>query len=374
MSAQGRVHFVGSIPGEDAEEVFTKCCAAVGDHLARIPDGETGDRLMYICHLAEKVYAANADVETMDRPLPVDPSDPDEWRRPDQHWVPRLTNGGDNWKFQRRKGVRRLHFDTLGYAEAAIASYEVFCRVRDRGEIPKGVRFQVSLPAVIDAVAFFMYRFTEFPHFASAYDRAMAADIRRMLDAIPAEDLAIQWDCVGMTLQYDTKLTGRKLDLPVKIPWIAKLLMGNPLRGFGKALAKFAAHVPEQVELGIHLCYGDIGRRHALEPLDLAPCVGLANRAVKSAGRRIDWVHMPVPRDRTDEGYFAPLRELDPSFRLFLGLVHLTDGIEGTKTRIEAARRYHEDFGVATECGFGRRSAETIPDLLALHDEAAASL
>ncbi len=58
--------------------------------------------------------------------------------------------------------------------------------------------------------------------------------------------------------------------------------------------------------------------------------------------------------------------------RLCPGLVHYTDGVEGTRKRIEAAQRVVTDFGVATECGFGCRPVETIPDLLRIHSEATA--
>ena len=78
---------------------------------------------------------------------------------------------------------------------------------------------------------------------------------------------------------------------------------------------------------------------------------------------------MPVPRDRDDDPYFSPLRDLNlkSGTELYLGLIHLTDGIEGAKRRAAAAKRVIPDFGVATECGFGRRPPETIPDLLRLH-------
>jgi hypothetical protein len=82
---------------------------------------------------------------------------------------------------------------------------------------------------------------------------------------------------------------------------------------------------------------------------------------------------MPVPRDRTDDAYFAPLRNLKlrPETELYLGLVHMTDGVEGTRKRIETTRRFVPEFGVATECGLGRRPPETIPALLHIHAEVA---
>ena len=45
----------------------------------------------------------------------------------------------------------------------------------------------------------------------------------------------------------------------------------------------------------------------------------------------------------------------------------MTDGVAGTQSRIAAARSIVTDFGVATECGLGRRPAETISPLLEIH-------
>src|SRR2546430_3323840 len=54
--------------------------------------------------------------------------------------------------------------------------------------------------------------------------------------------------------------------------------------------------------------------------------------------------HLPVPRDRTDPAYYAPLAalRLRPETELYLGLVHATDGVEGSARRMEVARRSEE--------------------------------
>jgi len=64
-----------------------------------------------------------------------------------------------------------------------------------------------------------------------------------------------------------------------------------------------------------------------------AICVGV--------GRSIQYFHMPVPRDRTDDAYFAPLENLRlyPQTELYLGLVHHDDA-QGDAARLRAARRY----------------------------------
>lgn len=369
---RNRVLFVGSIAGNNAGEVFRNCCGAVGNFLARIPDGETGYRSKYISHLAHTVYAKHPDVVTVSRPPPVDPDNPREWRKPGEDWIPMATDASDLWKFGLRKGVRTLRFQTLGYAEAAIESYRAFCAVREQGIIPAGVRFQVSLPAVVDGMGFFVDRFADMRYFIPAYENAMAADIRRMLEVIPPGDLAIQWDNVASVLEHEARIAGHKL--PMKIPFLARLLMGSPDKRFRQILKTFAASVPPEVEFGIHFCYGDIGHKHIFEPRDLSVCVHLANEAVNHAGRKVDWVHMPAPRDRKDDAYYRPLQHLSDATHLYLGLVHLTDGVEGTRTRIEVAKKYKTAFGISTECGFGRRPPETIPRLLEVHKQAAGLL
>ncbi len=78
---------------------------------------------------------------------------------------------------------------------------------------------------------------------------------------------------------------------------------------------------------------------------------------------------MPVPRNRADEAYFEPLKRLKlrPETALSLGVVHYTDGFEGTMKRLATAKKYAGNFSIATECGFGRRDPRTISELLRIH-------
>ena len=46
---------------------------------------------------------------------------------------------------------------------------------------------------------------------------------------------------------------------------------------------------------------------------------------------------------------------------LCLGLVHYTDGVAGTRKRIETAEKFVSDFSIGTECGFGRRDLRNGP-------------
>ncbi|HEV3159604.1 MAG TPA: hypothetical protein VGZ89_06425, partial [Xanthobacteraceae bacterium] len=122
-----------------------------------------------------------------------------------------------------------------------------------------------------------------------------------------------------------------------------------------------------------HLCYGDSNHRHVVEPTDMGDMVEFANRLARNVKRPIELIHMPVPRNRADDAYFEPLKRLmlRPETELCLGLVHYTDGVDGTKKRLATAKKYSDKFSIATECGFGRRDPRTIPELLLIHAEVA---
>ena len=141
-------------------------------------------------------------------------------------------------------------------------------------------------------------------------------------------------------------------------------------------LAVCAAVIPDDVELGFHLCYGDFKHKHFMEPTDLGVCTEISNRLAAAAPRTIDYIHLPVPIERDDDAFFAPLDglALQPGTHVYVGLIHLDDGVEGAKRRLDGASGHLTGFGVATECGFGRRPAETIEPLLALHADVAALL
>ena len=86
----------------------------------------------------------------------------------------------------------------------------------------------------------------------------------------------------------------------------------------------------------------------------------------------IQFFHVPVPKPRTDDAYFAPLAELKlrPETELYLGLVH-RDDMAGNAARLAAARRHVRVDGVATECGMARGDPERFPALLAAHAQTA---
>jgi len=107
---------------------------------------------------------------------------------------------------------------------------------------------------------------------------------------------------------------------------------------------------PSIFPVGVHLCYGDPGHKHIIEPDSLALSVDLA-QTLTAAGRkrRIDWFHC-VPRDRDDDAYVAPL-PISHCWKhgtLSWARAH-NDGVEGARRRIAPPSAIAR-FRIATEC------------------------
>ena len=341
-----QVYLVGSVPMASAEEVFTRVSAALGSRLKRIPDGETGKRLDWITWL-EPVFAQSGGFELSDEVFKLHATAPARRR----------------YQLKKGKSLGDFRIDNLFYADIALQSYAVFRRLKEQGKIPAGTRFQVDLVPAHSVIWLFVANELQ-AAVDPIYNEALGREIDKIAAAIPHEDLAIQFDVASAVFaRLQRGETGTYGD--------SKEAMEA---SFAEILARLANRVPADIDLLFHFCYGDSNHRHVVEPKDMGDMVDMAHRLIAAVKRPINLIHMPVPRDRSDEAYFQPLRQLrlPRETTLALGLVHHTDGLEGTKRRIEIARKFVPDFAIGTECGFGRRAPETIPALLRIHSEAAA--
>jgi hypothetical protein len=335
------VHFVGTIGLDSTIEVFDTAGEMLGKHLVRCPDGETGGRRQWVM-----------------------------WQYPFLRSSPYLTlastgalPGAGVVPMTLAPGVKAadIKFGELGYCREARLSYQDFLDAKRRGTLPAHVRFQVCLPAPYEVAGAFLTP-EALAAAGPAYERAMLRDLACICAAIPHHDLAIQWDICFEMLMWD----GGFPMMP-RFDGIEQAYAGR--------FARISGAVPRDVQLGFHLCYGDNDAKHFVDPHDLSKAVELANLIIDHAGRPVDWIHMPVPADRKDPEYYAPLRNLKQTGgrpEVFLGLVHAQDGVAGTRERMAVARRFLADFGIATECGMARvRTPEQVMELLRVHAGAA---
>lgn len=334
-------HLVGSVSQATAADTFGVVATHLGPAVSRIPDGEVGERFHWM------LFQGGAfDRTPVLHRAPIDPI---------------IVAGFDVRPFVLDEAVTAFEIPELGYARAALDSYAAFVRLREAGGIPAGTRFQVSLPTPLAPVTTFI-RPADRERVYPAYASALAREIARIIDAVPHTDLAIQFDLATEFAYLE------EVNLGSGVPqlWID----GDLTSALVSLAVEAAAAVPDDVDLGFHLCYGDVAEKHFTEPSTTRHLVGVANALVRSLPREVAWIHLPVPIDRTDAAYFAPLADLRIGHTdLHLGLVHHEDGVAGARARIEAAGAFVERFGIATECGFGRGPRERTAPLLDLHAE-----
>ena len=325
----------GSVNLATRDDVFRAVAAIAGASMKRIPDGETGERAMWTDVQIPRLAA-----------------------------MPQLqadnVAGAPKSTFRLRQGADpyELHFE-FGYAEVAIDSYHAFAALKEQGVIPSATRFQVCLPT-ITALSMYIHR-SDVATVLAVQERDLLGELRAITKAIPHDQLAIQWDLAAELAVVEGYLPN---------------VFGERLDDMIEAVIRLARAVPEDIELGFHLCYGDepgkdgLGH-HFIEPKDTAELVKFANELAERTPRPIGWIHLPVPIERDDDAYFAPLAGLNlaPTTELYLGLVHREDGIEGAQRRANTAAKYVTGFGVATECGMGRDPREVIPELLRIHTQ-----
>jgi hypothetical protein len=335
--------FCGSIPLEHEVDVFTALAELGGERLRRVPDGELGDRKMWVIGQYSVLASAPA--------LQFGPFPADGLTRRTCYQIPLQLRPG--------KTESDIAFEDLGYTRHALSSYGLFREMKKAGKIPSSWRLQVNLPTPSDVMP--MIEASTKAAAEKAYRKALLSELGEIQRQIPHEELAVTWDVVHAVLTWEDPANK-----------YIKQFFSDPKNDFLRSLVELGQAVAPDAELGYHLCYGSQDHKHALEPRDLTACVTISNEVASKLGRRIDYVHMPVPRERSDDAYFKPLALLDRKRigEVYLGLVHYTDGVEGARRRIEAAERYLPEFGIAAECGFGRRpSHQDIMRLIKLHNE-----
>ena len=196
-----------------------------------------------------------------------------------------------------------------------------------------------------------------------SYERALFEDLDSLLSDIPYDLLAVQWDVaveIGM-LEAPQYL---ELEAHQDFDWI----IGS--------LARCIDAVPDDVPAGAHLCYGDYGHKHFMEPESLATQVRVMNALTTHTRRFVDFFSITVPQQVHDEAFFAPLADLvvDDATELYFALVpyHPSEQADGTTAEQVRVIDHHlggREWGICTECGMGRVEREDVLPMLDAHRE-----
>jgi hypothetical protein len=172
-----------------------------------------------------------------------------------------------------------------------------------------------------------------------AYERALLSALQNIVNGIPHSDLSIQFDVCQEVLLFENYFPAQEPDYQTPV-----------FQQFGR----LGAAVPNDVEVGFHLCYGSPGDQPLLNLKDASVLARLMTGIAAFVRRPVEFLHIPVPRT-ADEAFFSPLHSWrqPPETRLYLGLLQFDDET-GNRSRIRVAQQAVQDFGVGAECGFGR--------------------
>ncbi|NKB19879.1 MAG: hypothetical protein GKS01_04960 [Alphaproteobacteria bacterium] len=299
----------------------------------RIPDGETGDRKNWIAWQfgVFKNQEALVQAQNKDRDYQLHPP----------------------FTFASGCGVEDLDFSNLGFAREAISSFSKFSELQRTGVFPKTAKFMVAIPTPFAPV----YSFTAYSdqqQVLPVYEAAILNELDEISRNIPPDRLVVQWDVATEMSIFEN---------------VYSVNIDEEWEFLTDCLARLGDHLEVDIELGFHLCYGSMNNKHWKEPDSLDMCVNVSNELREKISRPINFIHMPVPVNRSDDSYFAPLQSLDTESdtEIILGLVHGNQTIEQNLERVASAKAYLKEFGIATECGLGRGDPSEIPKLMELH-------
>ncbi|MDL9935238.1 hypothetical protein QSJ18_00620 [Gordonia sp. ABSL1-1] len=326
-----RFYLTGSINVPTVEDAFTLVGRDFQPGVVRVPDGEPGPRANWVLTQADH-FLANATLDVVDGRARVRPG-------------------------------TAVSFDAIDYHTVAADSYQRFREARDNGALTPDSRFLVSIPTPFNAVNSFVELDSQV-EVAIAYEERLAQSVARLQELIPPSDLAVQWD------------------LPTELATVEGWFP-NPYAGpeaILRATARLAEWVHDDAELTFHLCYGDSkfgaspfmgdppdaeaaarGGRHIL-PRDASTIVAVANGLSRHVSRPINAIHAATVAAWNRRAHWRPLADLalEPETEVFLGLLHAEDGAAGARERAALAAEFLPDFGLSTECGLGRHSADQL--------------
>lgn len=317
------VLLVGGVPLRPARSVFETVAKQLAGLVRRIPDGDQHGWIL----AAESTFANNPALQLEGRA--------------------RISAGGvDVPLYGLRPGLsaKDLKLGPYGYAETAADSYLAFTQLRARGVIPSDVRLQVTMPG--PGTSAFMVQLPPEELLPIARS-ALADEIEQLTRVIPLSDLTVQLDIAMEAEHEEYRRRPQDFETPIHetFDWT--------LEQMADSAAWLADRVPASAELGFHIC--SIWHHYQAGGQDNATLVDAVNAIASRVDRPIGYVHMPtIPEHEAAD--FTPLRglRLSPETKLYLGVIHQSDGFEGARRRIAAAARsIPGGFGIASFCGLG---------------------
>ena len=329
-------------------EVFETVSAALGPRLKRIPDGETGERADWITWL-EPVFANSPALEKSDEVFRLH-ADGDA-----AHPLPAQAR-----PFGQRRDVRQSVL--CRHRRAVVSGFREAQGAR--GKFPPHCRFQIDLVPAHSVIWLYLQDELHAP-LDPVYNAAAEARDRQDRGTPAARPDSRSSSTWRRRCSHGWSATTSAATAAPRT---------RCRQTFGRILIDLANHVPDDIELLFHFCYGDSNHKHVVEPTDMARHGG--------DGEPADGRHRTADPADPHAGAARPLRrclfraaeesQAHGRTRSCASGSCITPMVWPARASGSPRRRNScTDFSIATECGFGRRRPDTIPELLRIHAEVA---
>ncbi|MGH7196415.1 MAG: hypothetical protein ACREGJ_01455 [Candidatus Saccharimonadales bacterium] len=338
------IHQVGSYPAKNEGAAITEMIDTVGPYLRSLPDGETGERQGYVMHIVEALRHSQA----------FEVKQEGDWSTVAGRTILRV------------KDRLRAEDIPLPYAMYAHKNWNLFEDTARKYGRTEDLAYQVSIPSPT-TMEFIAIGPAGQPDLKTLFKPQTVQDARALLrhynafaEATAREITNIaNWQPHRTICQIEATA---ELILTTKTPEPLRPLVANIM---GQRIARLAMAVPEDAQLGLHLCLGSLDNRAEAAMDTLDPVVKLARavlRAWPKDRQPLKYVHAPIATSNgpapQNERFYQPLQNLHlpDETQFYAGIVQETQPLNQQKRALWLVEnKLNRQVGVAAACGLGRR-------------------
>jgi hypothetical protein len=338
---------VGSLPFLHEKDAMTKAIQILGDSLFALPDGEIGEK--------SEVYPNGNRSAWIMSIIDGCKEDKENWDTID---IGERSESGFPSDYKHLTKLRAKHtandidpYLNFGYLDAFKQSYPIFQRLREEHNIGD-VKFQVGIPTGL-AIGFIMLRTLDAFRYQEAFNRRLAYEVNEIVK-IAGDDVVIQIEAPA------------EVALAEQLPKVLVRVAVNSLMGLVEKL-------DQTVNIGLHLCWGDLNNKALTHAKSLDKMVYLTNKLLQKwpTHYKLAYVHFPLAEadvpPSLDELYYKPLKyvHLPEDVRFIAGFIHEGRSIEELNKILKILDTTRgRKVDIACSCGLGRRSPEVAMHLL----------
>ncbi len=261
-----------------------------------------------------------------------------------------------------------VSMDRIDRIDEVMAAFESL--QRDRPELA-GAKLQISQPSPLDLAMFVFAGAAVSGGLPTGRALRRSNLVLAALRHLPVFTDAVLREMTEIARRHGDRILWQ-IESPLALLSVVKAQDLRMLWAMAPMVARQLAGFLEQVhrieggnDTIVHLCYGDYQHQSLLSPRDLTPATTLLRHTGTLLRQRkipLPPVHLPCAYGShpapVDPAFYAPLRSLDPEWRLIAGVASPDTAEGGARALSLFEQAAGRAYGISAACGLGRHSAE----------------